>query len=145
MYHFREYLLENPPRYERESNPRPFGYMSDCDTTTPSLVLWYTSRGRSHNAHINMLLRLNHGSNEGCKLTDNTAEHHGCNEFVRCCMPRPQSILFHIASIANTRMSLSHSRYLECYLKIRYIHGALRSGYATIRNAQCNNSEDNLF
>ena len=24
-------------------------------------------------------------------------------------------------------------------------HGALQSGYATMRNAQCNNSEDNLF
>ena len=58
---------------ERESNPRPFGYMHDCDTTTPSrqprwqqslsLVLWYTSRGCSHDAHINMLIRLNHGSN----------------------------------------------------------------------------------
>ena len=64
-----------------------------------------------------------------------TAKHHGCNEFVQCCMPRPQSILFHIAFMANTQMSLSHSRYLHCYLKIRYIHGALRSGYATIRNA----------
>ena len=74
-----------------------------------------------------------------------TAKHHGCNEFVHCCMPRPQSILFHIASVANTRMSLSHSRYLQCYLKIRYIHGALRPGYATIRNVQCNNSEDNPF
>ena len=30
-------------------------------------------------------------------------------------------------------------------VQIRYIHGALRSGYATIHNAQCNNSEDNLF
>ena len=29
--------------------------------------------------------------------------------------------------------------------KSRYIHGALRSGYATMHNAQCNNSEDNLF
>ena len=32
-----------------------------------------------------------------------------------------------------------------CYLKINYIHGALQSGYATMCNAQCNNSEDNLF
>ena len=78
-------------------------------------------------------------------LHTQTAKYHGCNEFVHCCMPRPQSIVFHIASMANTRMSLSHSRYLQCYLKIRYIHGALRSGYATIGNAQCNNSEDNLF
>ena len=60
-------------------------------------------------------------------------------------MPRPQSIAVNIASIANTRMSLSHSRHLQCYLKTRYIHGALRSGYATMRNAQCNNSDDNLF
>ena len=80
-------------------------------------------------------------------LHTQTAKHHGCNEFVHCCMPRPQSILFHIASMANTRMSLSHSRYLQCYLKSRYIyiHDALRFGYVTIRNAQCNNSEDNLF
>ena len=57
---------------EWESNPRPFSYMSDCDTTTPlrqprwqqslSLVLWYTSWGRFHNAHLNMLIRLNNGS-----------------------------------------------------------------------------------
>ena len=67
------------------------------------------------------------------------------NEFVHCCVPRPQSILFHTASMANTRMSLSHCMHLQCYLKIRYIHGALRSGYATIGNAQCNNSEDNHF
>ena len=60
-------------------------------------------------------------------------------------MPRPQSIVVHIASIANTRMSLSHSWRLQRYLEIRYIHGALRSRYATIRYAQCNNSEDNLF
>ena len=60
-------------------------------------------------------------------------------------MPRPQSIAVHIASIANTWMSLSHSRHLQRYLKIRYIHGALRSWYATIHNAQCNNSEDNFF
>ena len=59
-----------------------------------------------------------------------TATHHGCNEFVHCCMPRPQSIVVHIASMANTRTSLSHSWHLQCYLKIRYIHGALRSGYA---------------
>ena len=78
-------------------------------------------------------------------LHTQTAKYHGCNKFVHCCMPRPQSILFHIASMANTRMSLFHNRYLQCYLKIRYIHGALRSGYATIRNAQCNNSEDNHF
>ena len=32
-------------------------------------------------------------------------------------------------------MSLSHSRQLQCYLKICYIHGALRSGYATMHNA----------
>ena len=78
-------------------------------------------------------------------LHTQTAKHHGCNEFVHCCMPRPQTIVFHIASVANTRMSLSHSRYLQCYLNIRYIHGALWSRYATIHNAQCNNSEDNLF
>ena len=66
-----------------------------------------------------------------------TATHHGYNEVVYCCMPRPQSIVVHIASMAGTRMSLSHSRHLQCYLKIRYIHGALRSGYATMRNAQC--------
>ena len=78
-------------------------------------------------------------------LHNQTATHHGCNEFVHCYMSRPLSIVVNIASIANTRMSLSHSRHLQCYLKIRYIHGALRSGYATMRNAQCNNSEDNLF
>ena len=43
--------------------------------------------------------------------------------------------MVHIASMANTRMSLPHSRHLQCYLKIRYIHGALRSGYATMRDA----------
>ena len=78
-------------------------------------------------------------------LHTQTATHHGCNEFVHCCMPRPQSIVVQIASIANTRMSLSHSRHLQCYLKIRYIQDALRSGYATMRSAQCNNSEDNFF
>ena len=35
--------------------------------------------------------------------------HHGCNEFVHFCMPRLQSFVLHIASMANTRMSLSHS------------------------------------
>ena len=78
-------------------------------------------------------------------LHTQTAKNHGCNEFVHCCMQGPQSIVFHIASMANTRMSLSHSKYLQCHLKIRYIHGALRSGYATIRNAQCNNSVANLL
>ena len=52
-----------------------------------------------------------------------------------CCIPRPQSIVVHIASMATTRMSLSHSKHLQCYLKIRYIHGALRSLYATMHNA----------
>ena len=60
-------------------------------------------------------------------------------------MQRPQGIVFHIAYMANTRMLLPHGRYLQCYLKIRYIRGALWSGYARVRNAQCNNSEDNLF
>ena len=78
-------------------------------------------------------------------LHTRTATHHGCNEFVHCCMPRPQSIVVHIASMANIRMSLSHSRHLQCYLEIRYIHGALQPGYAKMRNAQCINSEDNLF
>ena len=50
-------------------------------------------------------------------LHTQTAKHHGCNEFVHCCMPRPQSIVFHIASMATTRMSLFHSKYLQCYLK----------------------------
>ena len=38
----------------------------------------------------------------GCDilLHTQTAKHHGCNEFVHCCMPRPQSIVFHIASMA---------------------------------------------
>ena len=81
-----------------------------------------------------------------CALLHNqTVTHHGCNEFIHCCMPRTQSIVVHNASMANTRMSLSHSRHLKCYLKIRYIHGALRSGFAAMRNAHCNNSEDNLF
>ena len=46
--------------------------------------------------------------------------------------------------MANTRMSLSHSRYLQCYLKIRYIHDALRLGMqqcamhnATIQKTTC--------
>ena len=78
-------------------------------------------------------------------LHTQTAMHHVCNEFVHCCMTRPQNIVVHIASMANTRMSLSHSRYLQCYLKNRYNHGALRSGFATTCNAQCNNSEDNFF
>ena len=46
-----------------------------------------------------------------------------------------QNRTFDIASMANTRMSLSHSGHLQCYLKIRYIHDALRSGYATMHNA----------
>ena len=66
-------------------------------------------------------------------LHTQTAMQHGCNEFVHCCMTRPQSML------------LSLSGYLQCYLKIRYIHGALRSGYAKMRHAHRNNSEDNLF
>ena len=94
---------------------------------------------------IKIVLELNCCIVHCALLHTQTAKHHGCNETVHCCMPRPQSIVFHIASMANTRMSLSHNRYLQCYLKIRYIHGALRSGYAAIRNAQCNNSEDNLF
>ena len=78
-------------------------------------------------------------------LHTQTASHIGCKEFLHCCMPRPKSIVVHIASMANTRISLSHSRHLQCYFEIRYIDGALRSGYATVRNAQCNNSEDNIF
>ena len=80
-------------------------------------------------------------------LHTQTAKHHGCNELVHCCMPRPQSILFILLPwlIHECRCLIVGTRYLHCYLKIRYIHGALRSGYATIRNAQCNNSEDNLF
>ena len=76
-----------------------------------------------------------------------------------CCIPRPQRTMdgtnFYIVACQDRKalwstlllflMSLSHSRHLQCYLKIRFIHGALRSGYATMRNAQCNNSEDNLF
>ena len=61
--------------------------------------------------------------------------HHGCNESVHCCIPRLQSIVVHIASMANTWMPLSHSRYLQCYLKIWYIYDALGSGYATLCNA----------
>ena len=79
-------------------------------------------------------------------LHTQTAKHHGCNEFVHCCMPRPQSIPFHIASMANTQMSLSHSRYLQCYLKIRYIHGALRvlgMQHYAMHNATI--QKDNLF
>ena len=53
-------------------------------------------------------------------LHTQTATHHGCNEFVHCCMPRPQGIVVHIASMAKTRMSLSYSRHRQCYLKIRY-------------------------
>ena len=30
-------------------------------------------------------------------LHTQTAMHHGCNEFVHCCMTRPQSIVVHIA------------------------------------------------
>ena len=47
-----------------------------------------------------------------------TVMHHGCNEFIHCCMRRAQSIVVHIASTANTRMSLSYSRYLQCFKKI---------------------------
>ena len=49
-------------------------------------------------------------------------------------MPRQQSNVVHIAFIAITRMSLSISMHLQCYLKIRFIHCALRSGYATMHN-----------
>ena len=87
---------------------------------------------------------------KGCLL--NCCIMHYALCIAHCCMPRPQRIVVHIASIVNTRMSLSHSRNLQCYLKIVYIHGALRSGYATMRNAQCamhnaqcNNSKDNVF
>ena len=40
--------------------------------------------------------------------------------------------MVHLVSMVNTRMSLSYSRHLQCYLKIRYIHGAFRSKYATM-------------
>ena len=53
--------------------------------------------------------------------------------------------MVHIVSMAKARMSQSPNRHLQSSLEIRYIHGALRSGYATLRNAQCNNSEDILF
>ena len=56
-----------------------------------------------------------------------------------------QDYKVHIASLVNTCMSMPHSRHVQCYLKIRYILGGLRSGYITMRNAQCSNSEDNLF
>ena len=91
--------------------------------------------------HVHVYTQLKKGCLLNCcivhcaLLHTQTAMHHGCNEFVHCCMTRLQSIVVHIASMANTRMSLSHCRYLQCYLKIRYIHGALRSGYATMRNA----------
>ena len=67
------------------------------------------------------------------------------SELLHCAMPRPQRIVVHIASMSKTRMSPSHSRHPQCYLKIHYINGTLRSRYTTLRNAQCNNSEDNLF
>ena len=54
-------------------------------------------------------------------LHTQTAKQHGCNDFVHCCMPRPQSIVLHIASMANKRMSMSHSRYVQCYLML-YIY-----------------------
>ena len=41
-------------------------------------------------------------------------------------------------------LRLSSSQ-VKCATYLYEIHGALRSGYATMRNAQCNNSEDNLF
>ena len=80
-----------------------------------------------------------------------------------CCIPRPQSTMdvTNLCIVAcqdrkafcstllpwliHKCRCLMHSRYLQCYLKIRYIHGALQSWYVTIRNARCNNSEDNLF
>ena len=84
---------------------------------------------------------------QGCLL--NCCIVHCALCIAHCCIPRPQwivtEIVVHIASIANTRMSLSHSRHLQYYLKIRYIHGTLRSGYATMRNALCNNSETTIF
>ena len=78
-------------------------------------------------------------------LHTQTATHHGCNEFLN--------------SIAGTYYETTT---FVCYpwkqcgpqcfavlacnsVQIRYIHGALQSGYATMRNAQCNNSENNLF
>ena len=56
----------------------------------------------------------------------------------QCCMPRPQSIVVHIASKANTRISLSHRRHL-CFLKIRYSLGLIPWCVAVLvcNNAQC--------
>ena len=74
-----------------------------------------------------------------------TAKHHRCNEFLN--------------SIAGAYYETAAFVYKpwkqcgkECFavlacnnVQIRYIQGALRAGYATMRNAQCSNSEDNLF
>ena len=38
--------------------------------------------------------------------------------------------------IHECRCLIVHVGHLQCYLKVRYIHGALRSGYAAMRNAQ---------
>ena len=42
-------------------------------------------------------------------------------------------------------MKVVYSRYLECYLKICYIHGALQCGYATIRNAHATIQKTTFF
>ena len=39
-------------------------------------------------------------------LHTQTTKHHGCNRFVHCCMTRPQCIVVHIASMADTQMLL---------------------------------------
>ena len=66
--------------------------------------------------------------------------HHGCNKFVHFCMPRPQSSVVHIASMANTRMSLSHSRHLQCYLKINFVTSMVHCGLRIQQRAIMHNA-----
>ena len=57
-------------------------------------------------------------------------------------MRQRQSCISHGSNVEQNALRSWHA---GSNVQIRYIHGALRSGYATMRNAQCNNSEDNLF
>ena len=78
-------------------------------------------------------------------LHTQTATHHGCNEFLNS-----------IAGAYYETAAFVYKPWKQCVLQcfavlacnniqIRYIHGALRSGYVTMHNAQCNNSKDNIF
>ena len=78
-------------------------------------------------------------------LHTKTAKHHGCNEFLNS-----------VAGAYYETTTFMYWQWKQCEpqcfavlacnnVQTRYIHGALQSGYATMRNAQCSNSEDNLF